>query len=244
MHLLHDARRPFDAHRIDDVGVAEAEIRPYVVLRFPAGAAGEFLQLPESFSADARLDAHLCAYRTPIGNRADESELDPVVRVAVVEVEGASRRISANSQIEKAIVVVVTPRAGERTNGIVRDASSGHARESPVAIVVVEVIFSRGVGDEDVLPTVVVIVAEGEPLGKRTRVVHQRAPKHPRKTAVTVVPKQGALSIVAIEDDIQVSVIVVVGPVATPRAGRWRSERVKASEGPVAIVPIEVILSE
>src|SRR5438094_3356862 len=59
VQLLHDARRPFDAHRVDARRVGQTELRVQALLVGFAVAPGDVPQLPATCAPVERLDTHL-----------------------------------------------------------------------------------------------------------------------------------------------------------------------------------------
>src|SRR2546430_1381704 len=86
-HGLHNARRPLNANEVRIGCVAEAEVGAQVVLTAKTATTGNLTQLPESLAADGCQHANLCADRRSIRDRADESEVQPRVTVAIVSIE-------------------------------------------------------------------------------------------------------------------------------------------------------------
>src|SRR5439155_8908953 len=115
-------------------------------------SAGNLPQLPDRLASDCCLHSHFCANGRAVGNRADAFDFDPGVAIAVVPVEkiSAAGTIVCHEQIEKAVLVIVSPRtARTRIPDIIRKASFSDLRKCAVSVVVVEkVLLATGVGHE------------------------------------------------------------------------------------------------
>src|SRR5882724_4282824 len=144
MQLLHDARRPFDANRIDTRSVRQAELGVQGLLVRFSLAAGDGPELPATLATVESLHTHLSPDCGPVGHGAHQLHVQPGVAVAIVVIE--KRRLWRGSkcplrdkEIQEAVVVVVAP-AGALALGdeIRHQPAVGHFRERAVAVVVVE----------------------------------------------------------------------------------------------------------
>src|SRR5437773_1801458 len=144
---LHNPGRPFDPHEIDIRGVAQAEVGAKAVLAANTLTAGDLAQLPSIRTANHRLHTNLRADAGAIGNYADQFNAHPTIAVPVVPVEKVSlvfivARASVaaipHEEVQKPVVVVVTPGAAQRFSTVVGRAAGGNLGEAAIAIVVVE----------------------------------------------------------------------------------------------------------
>src|SRR6266496_1842200 len=138
-YRLHDARRPFDLHKIDVRRVGQTKTCPHIILAPVIAPTGNLPHLPEGFSANGRFQAHLCANRRAVRHSPDELKIGPVVAIAIVPVEKVVFAFGGptvgNEQVEKTVVVVVTPGAPSRVAKVVYKTAGTDFGERPVPIV-------------------------------------------------------------------------------------------------------------
>src|SRR5437868_3889337 len=121
-----------------------------------AAASGNFAHLPPDLAGPNCFHANFCSDSRAIGNATDALNDQPVVLVSVISIEKVVLIVQVrNEQIEKAIIVVISP-GGPITDGSVVDqASGGDLRKGAIPIVVIQKIIlpgtiGRSVGDEQV----------------------------------------------------------------------------------------------
>src|SRR5437867_302524 len=107
-------------------------------------APADFAQLPKRLSADGGLHAYLRADGRAIGNSADALDFEPIVRVAVVAIQGvvfgADDPAVRYEQIQETVIVVVAPGATYGIGNVLHRTAAKNPREGTVAIVVIESI--------------------------------------------------------------------------------------------------------
>jgi len=88
-----------------------------------------------------------------------------MIVVPVVVIEETSAVEVPNEQVQKTIVVVIAPRDGPRIAAIIHRNAVEDFGERPVTVVVIEkVVLSEAVGDEQIEPAVIVIIAQLQPV--------------------------------------------------------------------------------
>jgi len=141
MKFLDQSGRPFDTQCFDGGCVAQAEVRSQRSLT-KGGPRTDFTQLPERLAPDRRLHSHFRADGLPIRDRARQSDFEPVVRIAIVAVKQVgelNENGSGDEQIQEPVLIVIGPRTkGRGGSGVIRRAAAAHARETPVAVVVMD----------------------------------------------------------------------------------------------------------
>src|SRR3989442_1621972 len=107
-----------------------------------AHAPADFSQLPKRLSADGGLHAHLRADGRAIGHSADALDLEPIVVVGVVVIQGvvfgADDPAVRYEQIQETVVVIVPPRGAGAKPAIGDDAAGGDLLEGTAAAIQVE----------------------------------------------------------------------------------------------------------
>jgi len=147
--------------------------------------------------------------------------LQPAKRaVAGVHVETVGLEVVGDEEIEISVIVDIGPAATARGGGPVRERGVDDLGEAPVAIVAVEAIrlpnrSIRAVGDEQIQVAVVVVVAPAAAVGERG-VTDDDAIRDPGKRAVSPVPIEEVVLILAVGDEqVEITIVVVVAPGGT-----------------------------
>lgn len=115
VHLLDDAARPLDAQRIDLRGIRQTEMR----IERRSGTACDVAQLPTCLAVEDRLHTHERSEGGAVGFGPLAPDLDPVVRVAALDVFIVVERVGVSAVfardpvghegIEETVAVVVRP---------------------------------------------------------------------------------------------------------------------------------------
>ena len=139
--FLHDARRPFDAHRLSYRRVTEAHVRSQVILALATAAARNLAELPHDLPPDRRFDPDFGADGGAVRKGPDQFEVDPVIAIAVVVIEKISLagKISVRHiQIQEPVVVVIAPSRGDGLDGFIDGSGVGDFGKCAIAVVVEE----------------------------------------------------------------------------------------------------------
>src|SRR4030095_11083448 len=117
--LFAQAGGPLDADDIHVGGVGQAKVRVGSLAK--PDSAGDFPKLPSLFSAEERLETNLCPDSVAIGSRADATNLEPGIGIAVVAIEkiGTAALPVGDKEIQESVVVVVGPRPAGRVAPII-----------------------------------------------------------------------------------------------------------------------------
>ena len=148
-----------------------------------AVAAKYLSHLPHRLAADRRLHAYLGTDGRTVRNRADQSDRNPVIAVAVVAIEKVREQRSpivlspkaavGDEQIEKSIVIVVHPNWPMAPSRIIHEAAFHDPGEGAIAVVMVELVLyescdvrgASALSDEEIDISVVIIVSPGTTQG-------------------------------------------------------------------------------
>src|SRR6266571_8213619 len=95
------------------------------VLTAAPATAGNFAHLPKRLAANSRVDLNVRADGRAVGYGAHAFDVDPIIFVAAVVIEPADfegkKTAVGDGQVQKAIIVVVAPRAANRRSGVTYD---------------------------------------------------------------------------------------------------------------------------
>ena len=144
--------------------------------------------------------------------------------VAVIMVEKVFLAIIGNKQIEKAIIIVITPRAAFGIAYVSCDCACGDSGESAVTIVVVKKIAcATAIGDEQIKETVIIIIAPSasDRIGD---VVHDAAGRHFCEAAGTRILIEEVFLTQVRNEEIKVAVVVVISPRGGERKAAVRDD--------------------
>jgi hypothetical protein len=196
-----------------------------------------------------RLNSHLGSNASPIRTAPGTLDDQPVIAVAVVAVEKIVLVIQIrDQQVEKSIVVVISPSASISNGAVVSKAAGGNFREGPIAIIVIkEIVLARAigrpVGDKQVKESIVVVVSPGG-ASRIAHVIRDRAGRYFREGAIAVVVVEKILLVRIGDEEIEKTVVVVVAPGATERTAtiRHNSSGRYFGERAVPIVMIEKVV--